>query len=88
MDDRIRFLRPLYNDDIDTTDRRFELVYGTDDEKIALVETELQRLGQLAELSHPLEVPVKEEASQEDSKLDEIRARLKQNRPRRKYFGL
>ena len=53
----ILFLRPLYNDDINTSDRRFELVKGEDDEQIHQVQVELKRLRMLASISHPYESP-------------------------------
>lgn len=49
----IKFVRPLYNDDIHTADRRFGLFKGRDDDKIALVQKELHRLRFLATLKHP-----------------------------------
>jgi hypothetical protein len=51
----ILFLRPLRNDDISTSDRRFELVKGRDDEQIQVVREELSRLRVLASLSHPFQ---------------------------------
>ena len=84
MDDRIRFLRPLYNDDITTSDRKFELLHGTDDDKIALVKVELHRLRQLAALDHPF-VP---ESKVDEDPLEDVRKRLRENRPRRKFFGM
>ena len=47
--------RPLQNDDLRTSDRRYELVKGKDDEKIAIVREELKRLRYLAGLQHPVE---------------------------------
>ena len=84
-DSRIRFLRPLRNDDINTSDRKFELVRGMDDDKINLVEIELQRLRQLCTLQHPFQEPI---FQVDKDPLGEIRAGLKQNRPRRKFFGI
>lgn len=89
VDDRIRFLRPLHNDDIQTSDRKFELVKGTDDEKMALVEKELKRLRELAEYKHPFDDDKEENAvTAEEDPLDEVRRRLRANRPRRKFFGM
>jgi len=50
--------RPLQNDDLRTSDRRFELVKGKDDDKIAIVRGELERLKYLATLEHPLDIKV------------------------------
>lgn len=47
--------RPLQNDDLRTSDRRYELVQGKDDEKIAIVREELKRLRYLAGLEHPFD---------------------------------
>ena len=47
--------RPLQNDDLRTSDRRYELIKGKDDEKIAIVREELKRLRYLAGLEHPVE---------------------------------
>ena len=46
--------RPLQNDDLRTSDRRYELTKGKDDEKIAIIEEELKRLRYLAGLEHPV----------------------------------
>eukprot|EP00977_Amphora_coffeiformis_P021525 scaffold9441_cov167-Amphora_coffeaeformis.AAC.4 len=85
MDDRIRFLRPLHNDDIQTSDRKFDLIRGTvDDEMIALVEAELVRLRYLGTLSHPFVPP----ENVESDPLEDIRKKIQVNKPRRKNFGL
>jgi len=50
----VLFLRPLYADNIETSDRRFKLIRGgPDDPKIAQVRRELKRLRYLAELPDP-----------------------------------
>jgi hypothetical protein len=49
----ILFLRPLYKDDITTTDRRYELQTGRDDAKIRTVRHELERIRYLASLPDP-----------------------------------
>ena len=56
-----------------------------DDDKINLVEIELQRLRQLCTLRHPFREPI---FQVDKDPLGEIRAGLKQNRPRRKFFGI
>ena len=85
MDDRIRFLRPLYNDDIQTFDRKFDLIRGADhdDDMIALVEAEMKRLRYLGTLSHPFVPP----RNVEKDPLEEVRKRLQAIKPRRKQFG-
>lgn len=77
-------MRPLHNDDISTSDRKFDLKKGQDDEKIALVQAELERLRQLAALDHPFR-PL--EDSPKDP-LDDVRKKLAQNRKPRKFFGI
>ena len=47
--------RPLQNDDLRTSDRRYELIKGKDDEKMAIVREELKRLRYLAGLEHPVD---------------------------------
>jgi hypothetical protein len=54
----LKFVRPLYNDDISTADRHFGLFKGRDDVKIAMIHKELERLRYLASLKHPF-VPKK-----------------------------
>lgn len=49
----ILFLRPLYNDDVKTADRRYELQRGRDDAKIRMVKSELERIRYLAGLPAP-----------------------------------
>jgi len=49
----VKFVRPLYNDDVSTADRHFRLFKGRDDVKIAMVKKELDRLRYLASLKHP-----------------------------------
>ena len=59
----IAFERPLYQDDISTSDRAFELHPNTADDilKIALVKHELKRLRCIAQLKHPFVVQQQEE---------------------------
>ena len=52
----IKFLRPLRNDDIKTSDRTLELRTGKDDGKIGLVRHELKRLRWLASMNFPTHV--------------------------------
>lgn len=47
--------RPLENDDLRTSDRKYELVQGKDDDKIPIVREELKRLRYLAGLEHPVD---------------------------------
>eukprot|EP00581_Thalassiosira_minuscula_P008311 CAMPEP_0183703092 /NCGR_PEP_ID=MMETSP0737-20130205/967_1 /TAXON_ID=385413 /ORGANISM="Thalassiosira miniscula, Strain CCMP1093" /LENGTH=368 /DNA_ID=CAMNT_0025929795 /DNA_START=116 /DNA_END=1222 /DNA_ORIENTATION=- len=72
----ILFLRPLRNDDIGTSDRRYELKAGVDDDKIARVRPELRRLRLLATLEGQLQeamvacygfVPAEEEGNNDSS---------------------
>merc|ERR1712137_1332637 len=49
----ILFMRPLYNDDTRTSDRRYELTHGEDNEKIEIVRKEIASLRFLATLKHP-----------------------------------
>ena len=49
----IQFLRPLYRDDIETSDRRYTLRKGKDDARICLVKKELDRLRYLTTLPSP-----------------------------------
>jgi hypothetical protein len=80
----ILFLRPLYNDDINTSDRRFELVKGEDDEQIRQVQVELKRLRMLASISHPLVLP--ETAS--NGPMSNVTKKLGLYRTHCKVFGL
>jgi hypothetical protein len=52
----IKFLRPLRNDDIKTSDRKLDLQKGKDDGKIGLVRHELKRLRWLASMNFPTRV--------------------------------
>lgn len=53
MDGSILFLRPLYHDDLATSDRKFLLKKGIDDDMISTVRQELDRLCYLAKLPLP-----------------------------------
>ena len=86
MTDRVRFLRPLRNDDIGTSDRKFDLLLGKDDDKISLVLAEINRLEKLAGLQHPFVEPTT--ATVDKDPLSDVRQKLKENRPRRKFYGL
>ena len=85
----IMCLRPLYNDDISTKDRQYELIKGKDDDKIEIVEAELERLRYLASLPCPFEQEMEELAKrrpeQEESK--SIRE-IQHSRNRRRFFGI
>lgn len=83
-DGNILFLRPLRNDDISTSDRRFELVKGQDDPQIDKVQVELKRLRMLANTKHPYKAP---ENVQTDPMAD-VKRKLARNRSHRKVFGL
>lgn len=84
------FLRPLYNDDIKTSDRRFMLKVGRDDDKIKIVAPELKRLMMLAALPAPAqaasEVPQGVAVSSDDSVESDVSRQHRRNR--RKFFGL
>ena len=90
----VLFLRPLYNDDLGTVDRRFRLKKGVDDEMIAIVKKEVERLCFLAKL--PLPYPAmtnKRKSDQETSTLDNSGDRLtdrerQHRRNRRRFFGM
>ena len=60
--------RPLQNDDLRTSDRRYELVKGEDDDRIALVKNELKRLRYLATLEHPVDHTAEEDGKGEEEK--------------------
>ncbi len=78
-------LRPLYNDDTGTADRRYELRRGRDDDKIIIVQKELERIRYLAGLPDPYpELPI--HGAKAAVGLTE---RERQNRRnRRRFFGL
>lgn len=80
----ILFLRPLRNDDISTSDRRFELVKGQDDEQIRKVHHELKRLRMLALMKHPYEPP----DNNVHDPTAEVNRKLSLIRKHRKVFGL
>ena len=86
----ILFLRPLRNnDDLNSSDRRFELVEGVDDEMIQLVQEQLERLVYLASLKHPFESSnhnLKNSSEKNEDPLVAIRQKMKMNR-RRNNFG-
>jgi hypothetical protein len=52
-DGSILFLRPLYNDDLQTSDRKFRLQKGVDEDMVEVVQRELERLIYLAKLPLP-----------------------------------
>lgn len=98
-EDRILFLRPLHNDDPETSDRRYELTTKDSDENNALViermemvRHELERLRYLASLKHPfmMEASTRQqsERSSHDAKVAEIRGKLGHGRKKRRFFGL
>ena len=57
----ILFPHPLRNDDIETSDRRYLLMKGRDDDKIQVVQNQQNKLRRLASLVHPF---VKDENEQ------------------------
>ena len=61
-------MRPLQNDDLGTSDRRYELVKGEDDDWIALVREELKRLRYLATMGHPVDRIVGRNAESDEKK--------------------
>ena len=65
-------LRPLYNDDINTKDRKYELVKGNDTEKIGLVKMELERLRHLATLPSPIDESLLEENGGREEKKEPL----------------
>jgi hypothetical protein len=78
----ILFLRPLRNDDVDTSDRRYEL--KDDTAKMQLVRQELTRLRHLASLHHPF---VADEKENDIAKLSTVREKLHHNRKQGKFFA-
>ncbi|KAG7369977.1 hypothetical protein IV203_027723 [Nitzschia inconspicua] len=93
----ILFRRPLYHDDLQTSDRKFRLNKGVDDHLIEIVLIEIDRLTYLAKL--PLPFPgitsKKESHEQTGIKADKVAAmasfttRERQHRRnRRRFFGL
>jgi len=87
---KILFLRPLYNDDIKTSDRRFELIQGQDDAvMIEQVKRELHRLRTLATLPSPYSGQDEEPGIvySSDESVESTRSR-QHRRNRRKFFGL
>jgi hypothetical protein len=97
--DRILFLRPLFNDDPATSDRRYELRVkeGNENDAIVLqrmemVRFELERLRYLATLQHPYEKEAStlssSETSSHDAKIAQIREKLGHGRTKPKFFGL
>ena len=86
--DSILFLRPLRNDDISTSDRRYELSMENE-ERVNRVRAELERLRYLATLHHPFAESLEDsETSPHDERMTEARKRLQQNRKRGKKFVL
>ena len=95
--DVIEFQRPLRNDDLLTSDRRY-LLSESDGEssrnKMSLARNELKRLRYLAALEHPFDLKAAISYEETDPVSDtaqrvmEARARLRQNRGKRKFFGL
>ena len=86
----IVMLRPLHKDDIATSDRRFRLVKGQDDDKLRLVRAELARLRHLASLEHPFEksLIVKEQESNDSSSSSSPQVTHRHQTRRPKIFGL
>lgn len=82
--DSIKFLRPLYNDDIQTSDRKYEIKEEKEPEKVKQARGEIARLRYLATVPHPY---VSEPKSMVDDPLADARAMLRRNQKRGKYFG-
>jgi hypothetical protein len=82
--DSIKFLRPLYNDDIQTSDRRYDIKEEKEPEKVKQTRAEIARLRYLATVSHPY---IAEPKSLVEDPLAETRAMLRRNQKRGKYFG-
>ncbi len=61
----LKFVRPLYNDDISTADRRFGLYKGRDDVKIVAIRKEIDRIRFLASLQHPFARRIHSETTME-----------------------
>jgi hypothetical protein len=100
VDGGILFLRPLYDDNITTSDRRFQLTKGIDDEMIDIVEEELKRIQYLATLPLPHPELTNTTGKNDDSQgitasedkvasFESIAARERQHRRnRRRFFGM
>jgi hypothetical protein len=101
VDGGILFLRPLYDDNITTSDRRFQLKKGIDDEMIDIVEEELKRIQYLATLPLPHPELTNTTGKNDDDSQDitasedkvaafeSITARERQHRRnRRRFFGM
>ena len=93
----ITFLRPLYEDNIKTSDRRYVLKKGKDDDRISMVQKELDRLRYLATLPSPYElyrtetmkVATTEDTKVSDEKIEKTTAKASPRRTsRRRFFGL
>lgn len=67
-----KFIRPLYNDDVNTADRRFGLFQGRDDDKLTMVRKELDRLRFLATLKHPFNLTVTNHSQKEETTPNEV----------------
>ncbi|KAL3916777.1 MAG: hypothetical protein SGILL_005028 [Bacillariaceae sp.] len=86
----VLFLRPLYNDDLGSVDRRFRLKKGVDDEMIAAVKKEVDRLCFLAKLPLPYpSMTAKQQGNSEESiDVAPLTDRERQHRRnRRGFFG-
>lgn len=89
-------LRPLYHDDINTKDRKYELVRGIDAEKISLVKIELERLRYLATLPSPIDESLLVQGrflmngnpESEEKKEQPTEREVNQRKNRRRFFGL
>lgn len=88
----ITFLRPLYDDNIKTSDRRYVLKKGKDDERIRVVQKELDRLRYLASLPSPHELYNQTTRATEDKKVTDgkkaVAAASSRRTNRRRFFGL
>ncbi|CAB9506829.1 expressed unknown protein [Seminavis robusta] len=82
--------RPLYRDDVGTSDRTYWMKKGKDDDKIAVFKEEMARIRYLATLEHPFEalrpsdfiVPIDEEKKEPTGR------EIQHKRSSRKFFGL
>jgi hypothetical protein len=88
----VLFHRPLYHDDVKTSDRTYLLQYGKHNAKIAVVQQELDRLRFLTTLEHPFVAQLKTIVPELDVKEkmmeDPTPQEMQEKRNRRKFFGL
>jgi hypothetical protein len=75
-------MRPLYDDRLDSSDRKYELKRGKDDSRIATVKEELERLRYLASLPSPFD---EDKVVEEEKKELTEREKLHRSNRRRMY---